>query len=155
MHIDIDEAFHLPAGPGVDQGLGSPVETHFGSIDPALIHVAYLNHEAVPEQLRHDESDNYFKEHTLFRRNPHCVPGFWEILDRAAQQLPDSEEQQEGKTPSAASPKSRLEDAVNFWIRRTVDQLGAPSYIQSSKAWVAAWSNRRGRAGRIRASLRL
>jgi hypothetical protein len=128
LHIDIDEAFHLPP-PGVDQGLGSPVETHFGSIDPAVIHVAYLNHEAVPEQLRPDESENYFKEHTLFRRNPHCVPGFWEILDRAAQQQPDSEEQQEGKAASAASPKSGLEAAVDFWIRRTVEQLGAPSYF--------------------------
>ena len=62
----------------------SPVEAHFGSLDPSLAHVAYLNHEAVPEEVTPDPggSDsggdyNYFDQVTLFRRNPHCIPGFW------------------------------------------------------------------------------
>ena len=174
LHIDVDEAFCLPtpAGPekfsAMDAGMDrteevpagesgtarpKPVELHFGSMDPSLCHVAYLNHEAVPERVSREAAADYFEEHTLFRRNPHCIAGFWEILDKAQRALPtvsstvagqgsatqhagaadhlQPTEETVGAAGAGTTPSAdpKVEAAVRFWIDRTVRQLGAPSFF--------------------------
>ena len=174
LHIDVDEAFCLPtpAGPekfsAMDAGMDrteevpagesgtarpKPVELHFGSMDPSLLHVAYLNHEVVPERVSREAAADYFEENTLFRRNPHCIAGFWEILDNAQRALPTvsstvagqgsatqhahagerltSTEGTVGAAEAGTTPSAdpKVEAAVRFWIDRTVRQLGAPSFF--------------------------
>ena len=158
LHIDVDEAFCLATATASEEssrvedgGNGTrepregeisaartcPVELHFGSIDPSLSHVAYLNHEAVPERVSRDACANYFDENTLFRCNPHCIPGFWKILHRAQQTLQDNATQSvpesgmcaEEVTVAAVGQDHKVEAAVQFWIDRTIRQLGAPSYF--------------------------
>ena len=173
LHIDVDEAFCLPTAAGpeklfqVDDGMDrmkevpaeesgtgrltkfKPVELHFGSMDPLLSHVAYLNHEAVPERVSREAAADYFEENTLFRRNPHCIAGFWEILDKAQRELstvttagqdsatqhahagiqPTEETVVAAVGGTTTSADRKVEAAVRFWIDRTVRQLGAPSFF--------------------------
>lgn len=62
LHIDVDELYFSP---------GQPVVEHFRRLDDAGIdYMTYLNYEAVPEEV---EIDDYFREVTLFKQNPHAI----------------------------------------------------------------------------------
>ncbi len=59
LHIDIDELFYSPK---------QSAQQHFDNLDSQNINnIVYLNYEAIPEKF---DIDNYFKEVTLFKKNP-------------------------------------------------------------------------------------
>ena len=67
LHIDVDELFYCPADDNVTE--------HFGSLSgEGIQQISYMNYEAIPERA---EIEDYFKEVTLFKKNPQALSGGW------------------------------------------------------------------------------
>eukprot|EP00931_Biecheleriopsis_adriatica_P053755 TRINITY_DN31543_c0_g1_i1.p1 TRINITY_DN31543_c0_g1~~TRINITY_DN31543_c0_g1_i1.p1 ORF type:complete len:511 (-),score=124.13 TRINITY_DN31543_c0_g1_i1:51-1583(-) len=123
LHIDVDELLDLPLAVEKCCPIGkSPVARHFGAIPPEVTYLAYLNHEAVPEKA--GEMEDYFTEVSLFRRNPHSLPGAFAsstgLLDIDAVEKEASKT--ECRQPHLAGMK--------LWLDISKEWLGSPTYFQ-------------------------
>lgn len=122
MHIDVDELLDLPVAVGKSSIGGSPVARHFGAVPHEVDYIAYLNHEAVPEKA--GEMENYFEEVSLFRCNPHSLPGAFGATGALDM---DAVEQE-----SARTDRHRPHLAgIKFWLDKTKEWLGRPTYFQA------------------------
>ena len=66
LHIDIDELLHFP------HNIQTKVDQYFSNIPKHIDCIRFLNLEAAPEtmELKQIESNDYFQELTLFKKNP-------------------------------------------------------------------------------------
>eukprot|EP00928_Gymnodinium_smaydae_P047252 TRINITY_DN31521_c0_g1_i1.p1 TRINITY_DN31521_c0_g1~~TRINITY_DN31521_c0_g1_i1.p1 ORF type:complete len:743 (-),score=162.51 TRINITY_DN31521_c0_g1_i1:325-2370(-) len=137
LHIDADELFHIsrdnddagddePQLAAATTGASTPVARHFARVPRSVLYLAYLNHEAIPEQI--GDFEDYFREVTLFRRNPMTIAGAY-TPNEGLMDFPRLRAAAAAVEGGSRDPLLLRMSAMHYWQERTEKQLGSPAYF--------------------------